>query len=57
MKSTVQSYDGSVITYMSYDKDQLMIEVCVEKDRSTSYGRRIFYGTFDAFVAKLERED
>ena len=56
MKSSVQSYDGSVITYMSYDKDNLMVEVCVS-DYSSSYGSRIFYGTFDEYVAKLKRED
>jgi hypothetical protein len=53
IKSSVQSYDGSVITYLSYDEDKLMVEVCVAKE-STTYGRRIFYGTFDEFVAKLE---
>jgi hypothetical protein len=52
MKSSVQSYDGSVITYMSYEGDNLMVEVCVS-DRSSSYGSRIFYGTFDEFKAKL----
>lgn len=56
MKSSVQSYDGSVITYMSYDKDNLMVEICVS-DYSSSYGSRIFYGTFDEYVAKLKRED
>lgn len=63
MKASVQSYDGSVITYMSYERDKanpkeekLMVEVCVS-DRSSSYGSRIFYGTFEEFVNKLERED
>jgi hypothetical protein len=63
MKASVQSYDGSVITYMSYDKNQnnpkeekLMVEVCVS-DCSSAYGNRIFYGTFEEFVNKLERED
>ena len=56
MKSSVQSWDGSVINYMSYEGDKLMVEVCVSKE-SSAYGRRIFYGTFDDFVAKLERED
>jgi hypothetical protein len=55
IKSSVQSYDGSVITYMSYDKDQLMVEVCVSNE-SSSYGRRIFYGTFDECISKIERE-
>ena len=53
MKSSVQSYDGSVITYMSYDEDKLMVEVCVSNE-SSAYGRRIFYGTFEEYIAKLE---
>ena len=63
MKASVQSYDGSVITYMSYEPDKanpkeekLMVEVCVS-DCSSSYGSRIFDGTFEEFVNKLERED
>ena len=56
IKSSVQSYDGSVITYLSYEGDKLMVEVCTS-DESSSYGRRIFYGTFDEFISKLERED
>ena len=56
MKSSVQSYDGSVINYMSYEGDNLMVEVCVSKE-SSAYGRRIFYGTFEEFVNKLERAD
>ena len=53
MKSSVQSYDGLVITYMSYDKDNLMVEICVS-DYSSSYGSRIFYGTFEEYISKLE---
>ena len=53
MKSSVQSYDGSVINYMSYEGDKLMVEVCVSNE-SSAYGRRIFCGTFEEFVAKLE---
>ncbi len=56
IKSSVQSYDGSVINYLSYEGDKLMIEVCVAEG-SSSYGSRIFYGTFEEFVNKLERED
>ena len=53
MKSSVQSYDGSVITYMSYDNDNLMVEICVS-DYSSSYGSRIFYGTFDEYHSYSE---
>lgn len=55
IKAAVQSYDGSVITELSYNKEgQLLIDVSVAKDESTSYrGTRLFYGTLDEFVAKL----
>ena len=55
IKSSVQSYDGSVITELSYSHEgQLMLEVTVCKDESTSYrGNRVFKGTLDEFIAKL----
>lgn len=55
IKASVQSYDGSVITELSYNhEDKLMVEVSVAKDESTSYrGTRLFYGTLDEFIAKL----
>jgi hypothetical protein len=56
IKSTVQSYDGSIINYLSYDDDKLMVEVCVSND-SSNYGSRIFYGTFDEFVNKLKGDN
>ena len=53
-KSTAQSYDGSVITYLSYnDKDELMVEIeC--SDGSAPYGKRIFSGTFEEYINKLQ---
>jgi hypothetical protein len=55
IKASVQSYDGSVITELQYnDKGQLMLEVTVAKDESTSCrGSRVFYGTLDEFIDKL----
>lgn len=60
IKASVQSWDGSLISYMSYDKDRdnpkeekLMVEICVSKE-SSSYGSRIFYGTFEEFINKLK---
>ena len=55
IKSSVQSYDGSVITELSYnDEGQLLVDVSVAKDESTAYrGTRLFYGTLDEFIAKL----
>jgi hypothetical protein len=52
-KSTVQSWDGSIITQMSYDdKDQLMVTVSYSTG-SNCYGTTIFHGTFDEYVMKL----
>ena len=54
IRAAAQSYDGSVITELTYnDEGKLMVDVCTD-DYSTSYGRRIFYGTFEEFVAKLK---
>ena len=55
IKTSVQSWDGSVINYMSYEGDKLMVEVCVSEG-SSAYGKTIFRGTFEEFVNKLERE-
>ena len=54
IRAAAQSYDGSVITELTYnDEGKLMVDVSTD-DYSTSYGRRIFYGTFEEFVAKLK---
>ena len=54
IRAAAQSYDGSVITELTYnDEGKLMVDVSAD-DYSTSYGRRIFYGTFEEFVAKLK---
>ena len=53
-KSTAQSYDGSVITYLSYDENDKLIVTVETNESSSPYGRRIFCGTFEEFVAKLE---
>jgi hypothetical protein len=54
-KATAQSYDGSVITELTYNREgQLMVDVCVGKGESTCMGSRIFYGTFEEYIAKLE---
>jgi hypothetical protein len=55
IKAAAQSYDGSVITELSYnDEGQLLVDVSVAKDESTAYrGTRLFYGTLDEFIAKL----
>ena len=55
IKSSVQSYNGSLISSMSYKGDKLMLELCVSNE-SSAYGRRIFYGPFEDFVNKFEKE-
>lgn len=56
IKSSVQSWDGSLISCMSYNGDKLMLELSVSKG-SASCGKTIFYGTFEEFINKFERED
>jgi hypothetical protein len=55
IKGSCQSYSGSVITYLDYDtNDNLMVTIEVS-DHSSSYGSRIFCGTFDEYIAKLQK--
>ena len=56
IKSSVQSWDGSLISSMSYVGDKLMLELCVS-DGSSATGRTIFYGAFEEFVNKFEKKD
>lgn len=54
IKASVQSYDGSVITELSYnDEGQLLVDVSVAKDESSTYGQRVFLGTVEEFIKKL----
>ena len=52
-KSSVQSYDGSIITYLSYDKDDNLMVTVEASDVSACYGRQIFYGTYEEYIKKL----
>jgi hypothetical protein len=53
-KATAQSYDGSIITRLSYNKDnELMVTIEVAED-SACYGKTIFYGTFQEYINKLK---
>jgi hypothetical protein len=55
IKTTAQSYDGSVITELSYNMDnQLMVSISVDKG-SVTHGRQIFFGTFDEYIDKLTK--
>lgn len=55
IKSSVQSWDGSAIFEMYYDKDDMLcIRVSVAEDDSKFYGDRIFDGGFGEFIQKLK---
>ena len=55
IKVCAQSWEGSVITRMIYDKDgNLIVEIQVSDDSST-YGRTVFYGTLDEFKTALSK--
>jgi hypothetical protein len=54
-KSTAQSYDGSIITRLSYNhEDELMVTI-ETSDGSAPYGSQIFYGTFKEYIEKLQK--
>lgn len=48
-----QSWDGSIITRLSYnDKDELMVELQYH-ETSNTYGKTVFYGTIGELLQKL----
>lgn len=51
--ASVQSWNGSIITRLYYDREVLSVDVRVSED-STFYGRTIFSGTFAEFIKRLE---
>ena len=54
IRTAAQSYNGSIMTELTYnDEGKLMVRVDTS-DCSSSYGSMIFYGTFEEFVAKLK---
>jgi hypothetical protein len=53
-KSSAQSYDGSIITYLSYDKDDNLMVTIEASDCSACYGRTIFHGTYEEYINKLK---
>ncbi len=57
IKSSVQSWDGSLITRMFYDGNgKLIVQIDVDKNTSTFYGQGLFYGTLDELVEKLTKD-
>ena len=54
IRTSAQSYNGSVQTELTYNnEDKLMIRVDTS-DCSSYYGSTVFYGTFEEFVSKLK---
>ena len=54
LKVSAQSYDGSVITKLSYnEKDELVISIELS-DGSSCYGDRVFSGTLKELKEKLK---
>lgn len=55
--ASCQSYNGSVITSLNYNKDgKLMVNLSIKEDESTYWGRTVFYGTFEDFVKKFKED-
>lgn len=54
IKSTVQSWSGSVITELNEDQDGKIILNLSVSNESSSYGDSIFKGTIAELVAKLK---
>lgn len=55
IRTSAQSWDGSIITRLHYDKTgNLMVEIEVSDDSSSS-GERIWHGTFDEFRNQLRK--
>lgn len=55
IKVAAQSWNGSVITRLHYDKnDRLIVDLQLADGSSTS-GHTKFYGTFDELKEQLER--
>lgn len=53
ISASVQSWKGSVVTQLSYDKDDNLMISVNHSTGSSYYGTPIFYGTVEEFVAKL----
>ena len=48
-----QSYDGSIITRLSYNHDGDLMVTLEHNEGSSTYGRTIFRGTVDELLKKL----
>ena len=50
---SAQSWDGSLITRMNYDRDDRLYVKLEYSDTSSTCGRTIFTGTMDELLKKL----
>lgn len=53
IKVAAQSWDGSVITRLTYEGGNLMAEI-QHSDTSNTYGKCLFYGTVADLINKLK---
>lgn len=54
IRASVQSYKGSVITTLTERSDgTLMVDVEVNEQKSSFYGTKVFYGTFEEYKEVL----
>ena len=53
IKAAAQSYDGSVITQLTYKEDGTLMVSIEIAEGSFSYGNTGFYGTMEEFKSKL----
>lgn len=54
IKCSAQSYDGSVITELSYNEnEELVVEIGVSDKSSFSVDKRLFKGTMKELITKL----
>lgn len=57
IRVSAQSYDGSLITRMRYDRNErLMVQLDKSNESSSCSGRTIFRGTLDELERKLTSE-
>lgn len=53
IKVTAQSWNGSVITRLYYDDDELMCDLQIA-DGSSAFGYTVFNGTLEELKSRLE---
>lgn len=58
IRVSAQSWDGSLITRMRYDReDQLVVQLDRNDSSSSCSGRTIFYGTMDELESRLKQQE